>query len=95
LERDRRRFLREIRTTAQLEHPGTPAVYDTGVESAPDGSTQMWLVMQLLRGSTLEATLDRTDYVASPPSPAWAAAIATQIAAVLSGNSMIMARSAT
>jgi len=57
------------RTTAQLEHPGTPAVYDTGVETAPDGSTQLWLVMQLLRGSTLEATLDLTDYVASPPSP--------------------------
>jgi serine/threonine protein kinase len=38
LDRDRKRFLREIRTTAQLEHPGTPAVYDTGVETAPDGS---------------------------------------------------------
>jgi serine/threonine protein kinase len=83
LERDRRRFLREIRTTAQLEHPGTPAVYDTGVDTAPDGSTQLWLVMQLLRGSTLEATLDRTDYVASPPSVEWAVAIAAQISAVL------------
>jgi serine/threonine protein kinase len=83
LERDRKRFLREIRTTAQLEHPGTPAVYDTGVETTPDGSTQLWLVMQLLRGSTLEATLDRTDYVAAAPSVAWAAAIAAQIAAVL------------
>ncbi|AEK46990.1 serine/threonine protein kinase [Amycolatopsis mediterranei S699] len=83
LNRDRKRFLREIRTTAQLEHPGTPAVYDTGVETAPDGSTQLWLVMQLLRGSTLEATLDHTDYTTSPPSLAWAAAIATQIAAVL------------
>ncbi len=83
LERDRRRFLREIRTTAQLEHPGTPAVYDTGVETSPDGSTRLWLVMQLLRGSTLEATLDHTDYATSPPSLAWAAAIAAQIAAVL------------
>ena len=36
LERDRKRFLREIRTTAQLEHPGTPAVYDTGVETAAE-----------------------------------------------------------
>ena len=33
LDRDRKRFLREIRVTAQLEHPGTPAVYDTGVET--------------------------------------------------------------
>ncbi len=39
--------------------------------------------MQLLRGSTLEATLDHTDYAAAAPSVAWAAAIAAQIAAVL------------
>ncbi len=83
LDRDRKRFLREIRVTAQLEHPGTPAVYDTGVEIAPDGATQLWLVMQLLRGSTLEALLNHTDYESSPPSVAWAAAIAAQIAAVL------------
>ena len=83
LDRDRKRFLREIRVTAQLEHPGTPAVYDTGVETAPDGSTRLWLVMQLLRGSTLEALLNQADYQSSPPSVAWAAAIAAQIAAVL------------
>jgi serine/threonine protein kinase len=83
LERDRKRFLREIRTTAQLEHPGTPAVYDTGVETGPDGSTMLWLVMQLLRGSTLEAMLDHTDYTAAAPSVAWSAAITAQIAAVL------------
>jgi Protein kinase domain len=77
------RFLREIRVTAQLEHPGTPAVYDTGVQTAPDGSTQLWLVMQLLRGSTLEALLNHADYESSPPPVAWAAAIAAQIAAVL------------
>ena len=82
LERDRKRFLREIRVTAQLEHPGTPAVYDTGVETTPDG-TRLWLVMQLLRGSTLEALLNQADYQSSPPSVAWAAAIAAQIAAVL------------
>ncbi|MEV7579798.1 serine/threonine-protein kinase [Streptomyces erythrochromogenes] len=83
LERDRKRFLREIRTTAQLEHPGIPAVYDTGVETAPDGSAQLWLVMQLLRGSTVEAVLDRTDYDTAAPNVAWAASIAAQIAAVL------------
>ena len=83
LERDRKRFLREIRTTAKLEHPGIPAVYDTGVETSPADSTQLWLVMQLLRGSTLEAILDHADYAAKPPSVAWAAAIAAQIAAVL------------
>ena len=83
LDRDRKRFLREIRVTAQLEHPGTPAVYDTGVETAPDGTTRLWLVMQLLRGSTLEALLNQADFGSSPPSVAWAAAIAAQIAAVL------------
>jgi serine/threonine protein kinase len=83
LERDRKRFLREIRTTAQLEHPGTPAVYDTGIELTPDGSTQLWLVMQLLRGSTLEAMLDQTDYATAPLSLAWAAGITAQVAAVL------------
>jgi serine/threonine protein kinase len=81
--RDRTRFLREIRTTARLEHPGTPAVYDTGTEIAADGSEQVWLVMQLLRGSTLEAVLDRADYSTAPPSVAWAVAIAAQIAAML------------
>ena len=69
--------------TAQLEHPGTPAVYDTGIETSTDGPTRLWLVMQLLRGSTLEALLDRTDYQSAPPPMAWAAAIAAQIAAVL------------
>ena len=83
LDRDRKRFLREIRVTARLEHPGTPAVYDTGVDTVPDGTTRLWLVMQLLRGSTLEALLNHTDYESSPPSVAWAAAIAAQIAAVL------------
>ena len=88
-DRDRRRFLREIRVTARLEHPGTPAVYDTGVETAPDGTSRVWLVMQLLRGSTLEALLDRADFSASAyasgtaPTVSWAAAITAQIAAVL------------
>ena len=82
-QRDRDRFLREIRTAARLEHPGTPAVYDTGVDKRPDGSSRIWLVMQLLRGSTLEGLLDRADYDAEPPEVSWAAAIGAQIAAVL------------
>jgi serine/threonine protein kinase len=85
LDRDRKRFLREIRVTAGLEHPGTPAVYDTGAETLPDGGSRLWVVMQLLRGSTLEALLNQADYSSpsSRPSVAWAAAIAAQIAAVL------------
>ena len=67
--RDRVRFLREIRTAARLEHPGTPAVYDTGTEQQPDGTEQIWLVMQLLRGSTLETVLDQAvfDGDTAPP----------------------------
>ena len=88
-DRDRRRFLREIRVTARLEHPGTPAVYDTGVETSSDGTSRVWLVMQLLRGSTVEALLDRADFsdlavaAGTAPTISWAAAIAAQIAAVL------------
>lgn len=75
LERDRKGFLRE--------HPGTPAVCDTGVEIESDGRTQLGLVMQLLRGTTLEATLDQIGFVAAPPNVGCAAAIIAQIAAVL------------
>jgi serine/threonine protein kinase len=82
-ERDRRRFRREISTAARLEHPGTPAVYDTGEEIAPGGNLEIWLVMQLLRGSTLEAALNRSDYTMAPPSVTWAIAVVTQLAAVL------------
>src|SRR5258708_1370116 len=35
-ENDRERFLREIRTTARLDHTGIPAVYDFGVEKSTD-----------------------------------------------------------
>jgi serine/threonine protein kinase len=84
LDRDQRRFLREIRMSAQLELAGVPAVYDTGVDDLPDGTRQLWLVMQLLRGSTLETLLDGASFSSSDtPSVAWAVAIAAQVAAVL------------
>jgi len=84
LERDQKRFLREIRVTAQLELPGVPAVYDTGVDDLPDGSRRLWVVMQLLRGSTLETLLDGASF-SEPDAPgmAWAAAVTAQVAAVL------------
>jgi serine/threonine protein kinase len=85
LAHDQLRFLREIHTTAQLENPGIPAVYDTGVETLADGHELLYLVMQLLRGATLQAILDQADYetVGAEPSVEWAAAIAAQLAAVL------------
>jgi hypothetical protein len=84
LERDQKRFLREIRVTAQLELPGVPAVYDTGVDDLPDGGRRLWVVMQLLRGSTLEALLDAAAFRGpDTPGMAWAAAVTAQVAAVL------------
>ncbi len=84
IDRDQKRFLREIRMTARLELAGVPAVYDTGVDDLPDGTRQLWLVMQLLHGSTLETLLDGASFSGpDTPSVAWAVAIATQIAAVL------------
>jgi serine/threonine protein kinase len=84
IDRDQKRFLREIRMTARLELAGVPAIYDTGVDDLPDGTRQLWLVMQLLRGSTLETLLDGASFSGpDTPSVAWAVAIAAQIAAVL------------
>lgn len=80
LRRDRERFVRETRTTARLEHPGIPAVYDTGIDP---GSGRIFLVMQLLSGSTLREAVKHLDYVDAPPPPGWAAAIGAQIAATL------------
>ncbi|CAO5166474.1 eukaryotic-like serine/threonine-protein kinase [Frankia sp. AiPs1] len=78
-----KRFLREIRTTASLEHPGIPAVFDTGVHTFPDGSRRVWLVMQLLRGSTVARLIEDTDYDNAPLGIARVAGIGAQVAAVL------------
>jgi hypothetical protein len=70
--------------TARLELAGVPAVYDNGVDNLPDGTRQLWVVMQLLRGSTLETLLDAASFSGpDAPSVAWSAAIAAQVAAVL------------
>jgi hypothetical protein len=81
LERDQKRFLREIRVTAQLELPGVPAVYDTGVDDLADGTRRLWVVMQLLHGSTLETLIDGASFDGPDmPGMAWAAAVAAQAA---------------
>ncbi|GAA4958105.1 serine/threonine-protein kinase [Actinoplanes utahensis] len=69
-----RRFDRESRITARLEHPGVPAVYDVGVhEDRP------YMVMQRVHGISV------ADLVAEqgPLPVGWAAAIAAQVCAVL------------
>ncbi|MFF1912306.1 protein kinase [Streptomyces sp. NPDC058239] len=81
LETRRQRFLREVRTTAGLhEHPGLPAVYDTGVD---EGTGRLYVVMQLLKGREVQTLIDETDYDYEPLPLAWAAAIGAQIASAL------------
>lgn len=69
-----RRFVRESRITARLEHPGVPAVYDVGTH---DG--RPFMVMERVHGVTV------ADLVAEhgPLPVGWAAAIAAQTCAVL------------
>ncbi len=70
-----------MQTTAALAHPGIPAVHDTGTDKA---TGDLYLVMQLLTGAELADLIAEHDYDASPPPLAWAAAIAAQVATVLS-----------
>lgn len=77
---DRERFLREIRTTARLELPGIPAVYDFGTEPS---TGRIYLVMQLLYGQTLADLIAARDYTTDPWPVSWAAAIGAQVAATL------------
>ncbi|MEU1745805.1 serine/threonine-protein kinase [Micromonospora arida] len=77
---DRERFLREIRTTARLELPGIPAVYDFGVE---ESSGRIYLVMQLVYGQTLAELIASRTYAADPWPITWAVAITAQVAATL------------
>lgn len=69
-----RRFVRESRITARLEHPGVPAVHDTGTHQG-----RPYLVMERVEGVSL------ADVVAElGPLPAgWAASIGAQVGAVL------------
>jgi len=69
-----RRFVRESRITARLEHPGVPAVFDVGTH---DG--RPFMVMQRIHGITV------ADLIAEygPLPIGWAAAIAAQTCAVL------------
>lgn len=80
LQNRRDRFLREVRTTAAIEHLGIPAVYDTGID---DVSGRLYVVMQLLRGRELQKCIDDTDYMTEPLAVSWAAAAGAQIASTL------------
>jgi eukaryotic-like serine/threonine-protein kinase len=72
----RRRFLREGRTAARLNHPNIVSVYMVGETDAG----VPYIVMEHLGGETLDELLDREGRLA----PARAIAIARQIASALS-----------
>ncbi|MEV6373589.1 serine/threonine-protein kinase [Micromonospora musae] len=69
-----KRFRREARATARLDHPGVPAVHDLGVHGE-----DLYIVMQLVRGMVL------ADHIAEQEqlSVGEAARIAAQICSVL------------
>ncbi|MFS8478946.1 MAG: protein kinase [Micromonosporaceae bacterium] len=72
-----KRFRREARITARIQHHGVPQVYDAVLDRSYD---RVYLVMEYVRGTSLRAFIDPI----RPLPVAWAAAIAAQIATVLS-----------
>ncbi|WP_405635524.1 serine/threonine protein kinase [Streptomyces sp. NBC_01178] len=70
----RRRFVRECRVTAQVDHPGLVTVHDAG----EDGD-DLYLVMQYVEGADLADHLAEHDPYPWP----WAVAVAAQLCAVL------------
>ncbi|GHH68785.1 serine/threonine protein kinase [Streptosporangium violaceochromogenes] len=71
----KRRFLREARILARLEHPGAPVLYDFGTFEQ-----RLFQVMQFVAGVTVADLLSEHGPLPVP----WAAAIAAQTCAVLS-----------
>lgn len=71
----RRRFVRECRVTAQVDHPGLVTVHDAG----SDGD-ELYLVMGYVEGSDLADHLAAHDPYPWP----WAVAVAAQLCSVLS-----------
>ncbi|ACU34916.1 serine/threonine protein kinase [Actinosynnema mirum DSM 43827] len=72
-----KRFRREARVTARIGHHGVPQVHDAVLDHTYD---RLYLVMEYVRGTSL-----RTLLTPKRPLPiSWAAAIAAQIATVLS-----------
>jgi hypothetical protein len=70
----RRRFVRECRVTAQVDHPGLVTVHDAGSDD-----DDLYLVMQYVEGADLADHLAEHD-----PYPwRWAVAVAAQLCAVL------------
>lgn len=72
-----KRFRREARVTARIQHHGVPQVFDAVLDQSFD---RLYLVMEYVRGTTLRSYINP----ACPLPVDWAAAIAAQICTVLS-----------
>ncbi|AZM74401.1 serine/threonine protein kinase [Streptomyces sp. KPB2] len=72
-----KRFRREARVTARIQHPGVPQVYDAVLDESYE---QLFLVMELVDGVPLTAYV-HPDH---PLPVSWAVAVAAQVATVLS-----------
>ncbi|MFG3341720.1 protein kinase [Glycomyces sp. NPDC048151] len=70
------RFRREARVTAQIQHPGVPAIFDAGLD---DATGELYLVMAYLPGLNLRDLLDETGALPGD----WTLAIGAQLASVL------------
>jgi len=53
------RFLREVRVTSRLNHPGVLPILDSGVLRATDGASVPWYAMPFVEGESLRARLSR------------------------------------
>ncbi len=74
-----KRFRREARITARIQHPGVPQVFDAVLD--PDGSyDQLYLVMELIDGIPLSTYI----HPERPLPISWAVAVAAQVSTVLS-----------
>jgi hypothetical protein len=73
-----KRFSRECRALARIDHPGVVTIHDAGADGDPDGG-ELYLVMQRVDGVSL------ADFVAEHEGVPWwqAAALGAQIATVL------------
>lgn len=72
-----KRFRREARITARIQHPGVPQVYDAVLD---DSLERLFLVMELVGGVPLSAYHQPGRLLPIP----WAAAVVAQVATVLS-----------
>lgn len=70
-----RRFVREARITAELQHPGVPAVFDMSAQT----EERPYLVMQRVHGVSVSDLLAEQERL----SVGWASGIAAQACAVL------------